>query len=816
MTIETTESTAVDIAPAHHRVEDDREPRTRPKLFLIDRVKVLLIIAIILLLATSYQHGEIPLMTWGEAFQDQLRAKWWLVVIAGLEVLRQIHNLIAERSSRYHLFWQRKVFGGWNRRMERMNPYMRFRLGRLVKRLTVISILGFLLSWMWGLPWLQALAEAPARLFNNLFVNRTGPLPIALTIGLTLVGSLVYLIFFFGIFFIGGVETFRPGEMRTRFSDIWGQDHVVDRVKESLEFLERPQEIESRGGYVPSGLLLWGPPGTGKTLMAEAAAGETGKPYVFVDPSAFIQTFMGVAPMKIKHLYRKLRKLSLRYGGVVVFFDEADSLGNRGANVGSMGGVKATDDLDHLRWLSPQAQAALMRAMAPAQLDDPSTGDAGEPRRRRRDGIIMAGMNGGGGMGTLQALLTEMNGLNKPRGFFSRRIRQFLNIRSKQPPKYRILHIFATNMPDALDQALLRPGRIDRLYRVGHPKKEGRKRTYEGYFDKIEHVVTPEEIDRLAVMTPGATGASIKDLVNEAVLVAMRDGRTTVTWPDVMQARYLQRVGENERVEFVERERHAVAIHEACHAVSAYLLRRKMLIDFASIEPGSGYLGVVMSVAGEETFTSWKSSYDVDILVSVASLAGERLFFEGDNSSGVAGDLRTATLLATMMEGYWGMGATLTAHDVVQQMAGRGVGYRPGRTVDKDAIQLTNRIETLLQLIFEKATRLLAENRTMVLAIAHALETHKTISGEDIAAIMENRQGPKVDGRPYHDPVFVDIAENYHRMALEAHRRTGEVDLPLPVLRPVWSPPPTDPLPRIAPGPPIAAATPPPPPPPRR
>ena len=121
---------------------------------------------------------------------------------------------------------------------------------------------------------------------------------------------------------------------------MWGQDHVVDRVKENIVFLENPDAIEDKGGYVPSGMLLWGPPGTGKTLMAEAVAGETGKPYVFVDPGAFTNMFMGVGILKVKSLFRKLRKLALRYGGVIVFFDEADALGNRGslAQVGPGGG----------------------------------------------------------------------------------------------------------------------------------------------------------------------------------------------------------------------------------------------------------------------------------------------------------------------------------------------------------------------------------------------------------------------------------------------------------------------------------------------
>src|SRR4030095_13341294 len=129
----------------------------------------------------------------------------------------------------------------------------------------------------------------------------------------------------------GGVETYYPDDIDTRFSDVWGQDHVVARVKENMMLLERPEAIEERGGHVPSGILLWGPPGTGKTLMAEAVAGETGRPFVFVDPGPFTNMFFGVGILKVKSLFRKLRKLALRYGGVIVFFDEADTLGNRGA-----------------------------------------------------------------------------------------------------------------------------------------------------------------------------------------------------------------------------------------------------------------------------------------------------------------------------------------------------------------------------------------------------------------------------------------------------------------------------------------------------
>ena len=127
----------------------------------------------------------------------------------------------------------------------------------------------------------------------------------------------------------GGVETFYPDDINTRFNDVWGQDPVLEKVKENLVFLDNPKMIEDKGGYVPSGLLLWGPPGTGKTLMAEAMAGETGKPFVNIDASQL--NTMGMGVIKVKLLFRRLRRLALRYGGVVAFFDEADALGSRGA-----------------------------------------------------------------------------------------------------------------------------------------------------------------------------------------------------------------------------------------------------------------------------------------------------------------------------------------------------------------------------------------------------------------------------------------------------------------------------------------------------
>jgi cell division protease FtsH len=358
-------------------------------------------------------------------------------------------------------------------------------------------------------------------------------------------------------------------------------------------------------------------------------------------------------------------------------------------------------------------------------------------------------------------------------------------MRPKPPPKYRILVMMATNMPEALDEALLRPGRIDRIYKVGYPSKAGRVRTYEGYFNKVRHELTPDNMDKLATITPYATGATIKDLVNESLITAIRDGRDVIAWNDVTKAKQLRELGPPEDVEYIERERHAVAVHEACHAIAAYRTRRHMEIDVATIEKGSDYLGMVASIPPEDQFTRWRTEYDSDILVSLASLAGERMFFSDDSSSGVSGDLESATSVASYMEGFWGMGSTVSSYSTAKKLeVGAPGGGRSGKkTEDPEAVMrraLADRIEDKLADMLDRVESLLKDNRGQILALAHALETHRTLTGEDVEAVLEGREGPAVDGRPYGDPSFVRSLEEYHRAAAEAHEGHGRVALALP------------------------------------
>jgi cell division protease FtsH len=134
------------------------------------------------------------------------------------------------------------------------------------------------------------------------------------------------------------------------------------------------------------------------------------------------------------------------------------------------------------------------------------------------------------------------------------------------------------------------------------------------------------------------------------------------------------------------------------------------------------------------------------------------------------------------MEGYWGMGSTVTSHGVTHEV-GIGGGGKPGiGDKDKDLLASTLgvRIEEKLNSLLERTEDLLDANRHAVLAVAHALETNKTVTGEDIEAVIEGRQGPIIDGRPYADAEFMARVESYNTEAVLAHKGHATVNLPLP------------------------------------
>jgi len=395
--------------------------------------------------------------------------------------------------------------------------------------------------------------------------------------------------------------------------------------------------------------------------------------------------------------------------------------------------------------------------------------------------IIMGGMGGGGGAGVLQPLLTEMSGMEKPRGLVNK-IRKLIGLRPVPPPLYRILTIMATNLPDALDAALLRPGRIDRIFKVGYPPLAGRIQTYDGYLAKVKHELTEEQIRLFALTSGQASGAQIESFVNEALILAIKDGRETVTWNDLTLAKFHRRFGMPDQHQYTDRDRHSVAIHEAGHAVAFYRLDYTSVIDVANIQKRGQIGGFVAPAPLEDSEKDWTHNLEINIKVSLASRAAERLFF-GENSSGVGGDMRSATSLAMLMLGNWAMGDFLASHGATfEAMEGAQPGM-PDRAVHDRPFG--GRVEAQLLRYYDEVYVLMEENRTELLTLAHALEVHGAISGSDVEAVLTRTQGPMVDGRIYADPSFLAELEAYHAEVMAQLRMPGPVEIRLPHRDPV-------------------------------
>ncbi|WP_131770886.1 AAA family ATPase [Candidatus Protofrankia californiensis] len=754
------------IGPVDPPPSQSSRPVRRP-LVLWDRVKFLILFAALFGFVVAAAMSDNPIMGWSDAVREQASTSWWLLALIAVEVIHQVHMFVGERSSAYYVFWTDRVFGRFERRLLRLNDWNRYRMSRTLKWVATLAIFAFVYARIRDDSVFNAVVAIPGDIWDAV--------PFVLQILLLMLLAVGQFVVIFWFLSRGGVDVYFPEDIKTRFIDVWGQDHVLSRVKEAVFHLEKPEEIESRGGYVPGGILLWGPPGTGKTLIAEAVAGETGKPYVFVDPGAFRAMFFGVGVMKVKSLFRKLRKLALRYGGVIVFFDEADTLGNRGQLAGGDFGRAAP---------SSRAGGHLFGPVDPAHSCNGMAYASHSTRRQFAEAQFVVPGGGGGQAsfdGTLQALLTEISGLKKPRGFLNRIVRRALGMRPKLPPKYRIMIMMATNMPQSLDEALLRPGRIDRIYKVGYPSKEGRIRTFQGYLSKVRHDVASEQVERLAVMSPYATGASIKDMVNEALIQAIKADREVVTWQDLLKAKAIKEHGLPDDHEYVERERHSIALHEACHAVVMYRLQKHMVIDMATIERRGDTGGFVAPVPLEDRFVDWRSEVEIDVMTFLASIVGERMFFEGDHTQGVGGDLHAATELVARSIGRHAMGTMLTSRPALASglgsnpaYSGSSPGYLGGTFVEE--------VEAKLQELYVRTEAILTDNRREIFAVTHALETKKTITGEDVEAIMEGTVGPTLDGRRYHEPDFLALAEEYHSSAVQAHRGQRIEQLRLPDL----------------------------------
>lgn len=296
--------------------------------------------------------------------------------------------------------------------------------------------------------------------------------------------------------------------------------------------------------------------------------------------------------------------------------------------------------------------------------------------------------------------------------------------------KHKVLTIGATNHPELLDQALLRPGRFDRRIDVPLPNLEGREGILEHYLSKVK--VDPRvNIKEIARMTVWKAGADLQNIVNEAGLNAVRNGREEVTQIDLIQAIQRQSFGMSYSRHILVDELRATAIHEAGHAVVAYFRNKHHRIQIVTVVPSGNALGYVWRVDKEERHGKFKDDYYVDIEISLGGLVAERIFY-GENSSGVSQDLRNAASVARNMITSFGMGDfTFSASYAYQN-------ERSGQFASDDT---SREIELQIKEVVEKCRidteKLLMTKKPQLEAIANALMEKETLYFKDLVKLLE-------------------------------------------------------------------------------
>jgi cell division protease FtsH len=648
----------------------------------------------------------------------------------------------------------------------RYNMKKMLKIGMWILALYILAIP--ILYWMYksnrGLPWWDILGGDPrvppeyrTYLMKNggEFAPRFDLWAVTRSLPFQIVSILVTLTFFMAIMIVQFVALFwflsrgrtyiiYPREYDVGFQDVRGQPEIVESTKEALTLFQGFKKFRDAGGYPPHGILFEGPPGTGKTLLGKAIAGSAKVPFVYASGTSFNNMFMGIGNLRVARLFRKARRLSNKYGGSVIFIDELDAVG------GSRGGISTT------MADQPRAAGPLRFIMAP-----------------------------GGGMGGMlvNELLIQMDGMTMPKGLW-RHVRRLLHLPGKPKiPQYNVMVIGATNQASSLDPALLRPGRFDRKLHVGNPSSSGREDILQYYLDKVKH--EPVDVGRLARATYGFSPAQIKNLVNEALIFALVDGRESLNFNDLWQAKVTEEIGLKEPTSTSARDRQMTAFHEAGHAVLGYVLELDDQIQVASIIKRRDTLGVVYRTPIEERHTELREDMRRDIIVSLGGLAAEQIWF-GDTTGGPASDLRQATYRAAIMLGMLGMGENLISYGVLTENPYSGGG--PMMAILQDG-QNREAIGKLLLACRQEAVDLLRRNEPAVRALAERLLEKDEVQGEEIEELMKAKAVARAT--PAFRPMLELVGETWHApMLVEADRRDGPADSrdqdPPPPAGPSW------------------------------
>ena len=524
---------------------------------------------------------------------------------------------------------------------------------------------------------------------------------------------------------------YRPEQIDVRMGDVRGLDAVRDDVQRSLDlFLGGATFRREMGGTPRRGLLFEGPPGTGKTHLAKAMAAEAGVPFLFVSGTAFQSMYYGATARKIRAYFRALRRAARSEGGAIGFIEEIDAIAT------TRGGLSATP--------APPLPAPSRLQLGCGGLE----GLPGWPGKTAAmsSPVVSPSVVSEGVGGVVNELLVQMQSFDTPTGWqrVLGRCSDAVNLllpAHRQLPRPRtetaeVLLVAATNRADSLDPALLRPGRFDRRVSFAAPDKAGRRQLLDHFLARKAHEAgldDSERRDALAGITAGYTPVMIEQLLDEALVQALRRGAPAMSWTDVERARLLTEVGLGQPVAYTAHEERLIATHEAGHAVVAWLEAPHRRLEVLTIVKRAGSLGLLAHGDRDDVYTRSRTELVGLLRIAFGGQAAEELFF-GDVSTGPAGDLQYATSVAAQMVGASGMAGSLVSFTAVQASSLADPGL-VGRVLQDPEGRRS--VEELLAQQREAARQRLDANRHLVEALRDALLERHELIGSEITDVLE-------------------------------------------------------------------------------
>ena len=323
---------------------------------------------------------------------------------------------------------------------------------------------------------------------------------------------------------------------------------------------------------------------------------------------------------------------------------------------------------------------------------------------------------------TLNQLLAEMDGFDTSKG---------------------LLILAATNRPEVLDPALLRPGRFDRRVIVDRPDLKGRVSILKVHAKNVSLDETVD-LDAIALATSGAVGSDLANMMNEAAILAVKNGRNAVSQKDLLEAVEVVLVGKEKKDRILSsEERRIVSYHEVGHALVSALQKDSEPVQKITIVPRTmGALGYVMHVPEEEKFLNTRKELEAMLVGYLGGRAAEELVFD-TVTTGAANDIEQATKVARAMITQYGMSDRFGLMGLAESQN----QYLDGRAVlncgDSTATEIDHEVMKLLKKSYDEAKRLLSENRDVMDKIAEFLIQKETITGKEFMKIFHEAKGIK-------------------------------------------------------------------------